>query len=363
MNIDSLMIAFLGDIAFTGILMTEPHKNLARFQWAGKCLHQFETVFANLEVPIGVSTEKNEYKTLIHYSSREATKELLGLLNVSCVSIANNHIFDCKISGLKKTISLLDEVGICHTGAGWKKMHVSPIIVNCDGIRLAFMAYVNRSTNPKTEYFQEILINYLEMDRIRNDIASLRDNVDLVLVSLHWGVDYSYYPTPKQVKMARKIIDAGADIIMGHHPHTLQPFERYKDGYIFYSLGGLTFGDYMKEGKENLQALFRKTKKGVIVHYDTGSRKVAFSPTKELRGNYVRLDKRNYVKWSERRWLLYRIKNSSPFMIRLFDFHEKVLYRIYEYFFGYYQHPIKRLLQINNVFKIRRLFADMKAQN
>ena len=66
--------------------------------------------------------------------------------------------------------------------------------------------------------------------------------------------------------MAKLFVESGADIIMGHHPHTLQPYEKYINSYIFYSLGGLTFGDYKKSSKSELQALLEK-QRGVIVNY------------------------------------------------------------------------------------------------
>ena len=278
--------------------------------------------------------------------------------NVNCVSLANNHIYDCKMSGLKATISVLDELDIYHTGAGWEEQHIEPVIIETGGNKLGFLAYVDIKTNPKTENFPELFINYFEIENVTKDIQQLKKDADKIIVSIHWGADYSYYPTPKQIKLAHTIIDAGADIIMGHHSHTFQPYEAYKHGYIFYGLGGLTFGDYMKHGK--LQSLFRKTKRSAIVSCDPLDMNLKFLPTKELKGNIIQIDNRDYPEWSKMRWRLYRIKYSHALMERLFDFKEKVLYRIYEYFFGYYQNPIKRLFELSNIRKIQILFDDFK---
>jgi len=354
-----MKIFVIGDIAFTGLLSYEPQKNPNRFLQVSPVLKDAGLVFANLEVPVKVLEEKNEYKEFIHYSLPEPTKELLQLLNISCVSLANNHIYDCKMSGLKTTINILDELGVFHTGAGWKQEHVDPVIINISGIKIGFLAYVSKSTNPTTEHFPEVYVNYFDPTKVIQDIYSLKPKVDKLICSIHWGVDYSYYPTKQQVRIAHDLVNAGADIIMGHHPHTLQPYEIYHNGYIFYSLGGLTFGDYIKDGKANMQALFRKTKISVVISYNVIERNLDYISTKELIGNYIKIIHRDYFRWSSFRWRLHKLKNSLLIFKWLFDFHEKVLYRIYEYFFGYYQNPLKRLFQLSNIRKINRLFKDL----
>ncbi|MGM0613687.1 MAG: CapA family protein, partial [Bacteroidota bacterium] len=283
------------------------------------------------------------------------TEELLTLLNVSCVSLANNHIYDCKMSGLKATIGILDKLGIKHTGAGWKKDHTDPVIVETKDAKIGFIAYVDKSTNPKTEYFPELFINYFEPEKVIEDVKGLKPKVDRIICSIHWGVDYSHYPIEEQRVIARKLVDAGVNIIMGHHPHTLQPFEIYKGNYIFYSLGSLTFGDYIKEGKNELQALFRKTKHGLITKYDTQANKVEFVSTHEKKGNFISIINRDYNRWSSKKWKCYNLKQNYKMVNRLIVFKEKVLDRVFEYFFGYYKNPVKRLFQLSNLKKIKKL--------
>lgn len=350
-------LILLGDIGFGGILSTQPELNFERYSQILPFLNKpGAQVFANLEMPVKINHERNHYKKNIHYSLPVPTEELLQLFNIRCVSLANNHIYDCKMSGLRATITLLDKLGISHTGAGWKPEHCDPVILKSGHLKIGFLAYVDRSTNPKAEYFQELYLNYFDPEEVVKDIESLKHKVDVVLCSIHWGTDYSYYPTPDQVKIAKDLIASGVDIIMGHHPHTFQPFEKYKEGYIFYSLGSLTFGDYIREGKSELQALYRKTKKSAVVNYVYNENRIGFIPTKELKGNYILIDKRDYNKWSTRKWNHFRIKYSSPFAYRIYNFNEKVLYRIFEYFFGYYQNSFHRMFQFKNFRKISRLF-------
>ncbi len=347
------MISFLGDIAFNGLISSNPELNSDRYEFPASILSKSEMVFANLEVPIKVDDSKNEHKNFIHYSLLDPTEDMLKRLNIGCVSLANNHIYDCKMSGLKATIDLLDKIGIKHTGAGYLKEHVEPVVLNIGSKKIAFLAYVDRSTNPKTESFSELFINYLDEDLIVNEIKKLRSNVDCVILSLHWGNDYSFYPAKRQIDCAHKFVEAGANIIMGHHPHTLQPFEPYKNGTIFYSLGGLTFGDFLKNGK--IIALYRKTKKGLIAKLDSDKNTFQFIPTFEKKGNYVVKGKMNFKKWTKKRWKSYRLALHYKIYKKYLILKEKYADRVYEYFFGYYQNPVKRLFQLSNIKKIKKL--------
>ena len=321
---------FAGDIAITGLLVSDFKKNPRRFKEIISLNNTFG--ISNLECPVFVSDSQNEFKNFIHTSDKFASQQILSLLNIKCVSLANNHIYDCKMPGLRATINMLNEINVKHTGAGWKKEHIDPVIIDYNDKKIGFLAYVDNSTNPKTENFPELFINYIDENEIIKKLNELKSKVDKIILSLHWGVDYSFYPTNDQIRMAKLFIDSGADIIMGHHPHTIQPYEKYKNSYIFYSLGGLTFGDYKKTPQSELQALFRKTKKGLIVNYDNKDNLVSFISTKELKGNYIKLIKFNYFKWSQKMWVYFKIKHFHPIFTNFFLFKEKFLDRVYEYF-------------------------------
>ena len=129
----------------------------------------------------------NEFKKSIHFSYHIPTRDLLRMLNVGCVSLANNHVYDCKMSGLEAIINILDGFGIYHTGAGWLPQHIEPVIIHKNGKKLAFLAYVDKSTNPKTENFPELLINYFDVNVAESDIQHIKNTVDKVIVSIHWG--------------------------------------------------------------------------------------------------------------------------------------------------------------------------------
>lgn len=332
-----MSVIFLGDLAFTGVLSTQPKKNSERFFSVFTVLNSSKLVFANLEVPLKVDENKNEYKSFIHHSLPEPTAELLKLLNIRCVSLANNHIYDCKMSGLKATINLLDELRIYHTGAGWLPQHTEPVIIELKDTKIGFLAYVDKSTNPKTEHFSELLINYFEPETVVEDIKRLKSKVDKVICSIHWGLDYSFYPTDAQKRTARKLVDAGADIIMGHHPHTMQPFEQYNKAYIFYSLGGLTFGDFLWRGK--IRSLKKSTKFSFLPVFDWNLKYIKSYKTNELEGNNIKIKNGDFLKWSGKRWSWYRLYRRVPFLWMIRRFRETYIEKFCNFFFGYYRNP------------------------
>ena len=342
-----------GDIALHGLISAEPGLNGKRFGWLESELSRYGGTIANLEVPVR-GEERNSARQAHLFSDPDVTKQILKRLNIVCVSLANNHISDCGLEGLRNTIALLDEAGIHHTGAGFNNEHVKPVVFSLGGVRIGFAAYADLSTHPGTETFNDLYFNTLDITRITDDMNSVRSKVDICIISLHWGKDYSFYPEEWQVNAARQLADAGANIIMGHHSHTLQAFESYGSGQIFYGLGSLTFGDFIKNGQK--YALFRKTKNSAIIVLNDKCELIDAIPTHELKGNTVICGKVKILKRNARLNTINRLRSRNKLINYLVRFDEDVLYRVYEYFFGYYMNPFRRLLQTGNIRKIKRLF-------
>jgi len=347
-----MSIALIGDIALSGLISEDKKNNANRYK---KVQKQLENMFviANLETPI-VSKERNEYKTHYLYSDEETTEEILKMLNIKIVSLANNHIFDCKISGVKNTIKLLEKNNIKYTGAGWLPEHIKPVEFNVNGQRAAFVSYVHCSTNPKTENFSELLINYFDIEKVEEEVTYLKTLFDYVICSIHWGKDYSFYPTKIQRIYSKRIIDAGANIIMGHHTHTIQPVEYYKSGTILYSLGGLTFGDFIWDNE--LRALKKKTKKSIIPYFYSLKDKPKFINTCELKGNFIKIIQRDFENWSKRKLKTTRLIHKYKILEFVINFYEDKIYRIQEWLFGYYRNPITEIFKAKTYKKIKKLF-------
>lgn len=352
-------IALIGDIGFNGIISSEPQKNQERFEQICQVLSGVDFVFANLEVPVDTGDYYNHNKSVVRYSDKKVTFDLLKRLNIGCVSLANNHIYDCKMSGLKATIEILEESGIYHTGAGWKKEHLEPVIIDKIGSRIGFIAYVDRSTNPGTELFQELLINYFEPDKVIEDIARLRGRVDKIICSIHWGVDYSNFFTKEQQNIAMKLISSGVNIIMGHHSHTIQPYEEFNGKYIFYSLGQLCFGDIILDGE--LRALKRKTKLGIIPLIGSDGIITKIISTRERKGNYIEFYNGNIARRLKLLLKINRFILRNRIVKNLIKIKEVFFDRLFEFCFGYYRNPFKEVLKLKNFRKGSYIIRDFKS--
>jgi len=348
-----LNFVLAGDIALHGLISAEPDINVNRFGWLESELSRYSGTIANLEVPVH-GEEKNSAKQAHLFSDPVVTKEILRRLNIVCVSLANNHILDCGREGLRNTIALLDEAGIHHTGAGFNNEHIKPVVFTLGGVRIGFAAYADPSTHPGSEPFNDLYFNTFNFPGIIEDLNSVKGKVDICIISLHWGKDYSFYPEEWQVSAARQLADAGANIIMGHHSHTLQAFETYRSCQIFYGLGSLTFGDFIKNGQT--YAIFRKTKNSGLFVMNDNCKVIDAIPTHEKKGNFIVEGRQNIHNRNKRLIAINRMRIKNKLINHLVRFNEDVLYRVNEYFFGYYMNPFRRLLQAGNIRKIKRLF-------
>ncbi len=160
----------------------------------------------------------------------------LQVVGIKAVNLANNHTFDYGPDGFRQTLSVLENSGVGYFGVTETGIQ-SPYLFQANGLNIAVLGYTIGGTGDS-----DIGVARLDERRIKGDIADLKSrNIDRIIVNLHWGEEYVAYPSPEQQRIARRLIDAGADVIVGHHPHVVQGIEKYKNGAIFYSLGNFNF--------------------------------------------------------------------------------------------------------------------------
>jgi len=163
----------------------------------------------------------------------------------TAVNLANNHIMDYGEEAFKKTLSYLEKNDVGYFGAGNKKNNYNnPLVITSEDKKIAFLGYSCPSTHP---VFGSEIMNgsaILDIDLIIKDINGCKNNVDFIVVNLHWGDEEIIYPKATDVKIAHMIIDAGADLIIGHHAHVIQSIETYKKKKIFYGIGNFIFPDF-----------------------------------------------------------------------------------------------------------------------
>ncbi|MEK4058240.1 MULTISPECIES: CapA family protein [Paenibacillus] len=152
---------------------------------------------------------------------------------------ANNHCMDYGTQGLIRTLKVLDHTGIDHTGTS-KSLEESKktLIKNVKGITIGILSYTAGTNRIPVPASQPWLVNRIETDKIIREIRNLKKKADLVLLYLHFGNEYKYTPNKRQKQLVNLFFKNGADIILGSHPHVLQPLAvRGKKQFVIYSLG------------------------------------------------------------------------------------------------------------------------------
>ncbi len=197
--------------------------------------------FINLESPVTESCPiKNDGMIFCGKVNHIASMSKAG---INAASVANNHMLNQGKDGLETTLNYLAENSITAVGIQ------NPAYVDIKGQKVALLAYTDIECYPG--------VACVDYEKIKSEISVAKDNSDLVIVMYHWGAEYKDYPNERQVEIAHLSIDAGADLILGNHPHWIQPFEMYKDKLVMYSHGNLVFD----------QMWSQKTREGVLVEY------------------------------------------------------------------------------------------------
>lgn len=219
-----------------------------------------DIVFANLELPLTNSNESLDENGKIVLKSSPKAVNGLKYAGFNMLSIANNHIMDFYDQGLKDTIKTLETSKISYVGAGKNcKEARKPAFFEKNGLKIAFLAYTEMAEivfkgTPFIKFAageSSYGVASFKLEDIVFDVKAAKKDADIVLVSLHWGVEYVYNLREDQQEIAHKIIDSGADGILGHHPHRMKGVEIYKGKPIIYSMGNLIFD---QNDPENQQA-------------------------------------------------------------------------------------------------------------
>jgi len=215
------------------------------FQAIQPMLKNADVRFCNLENPIG--TADSTFRTEKTYTFALAPKyrDALTDAHFDIVNLANNHILDFGTHLADSTMYYLNALGIRTVGYGQNSMAAAgPVIFSKDDLAVGFLGY--SMTFPREFWATDSSAGtaYPDTHNFIDQIKSLNDQVDFTVVSFHWGAENSDSTKAYQQVFAHRAIDAGADLIIGHHPHVWQGLETYKNRLIAYSLGNLCFGSF-----------------------------------------------------------------------------------------------------------------------
>ena len=245
-------VAALGDLMLSGEweLATREHTESRCLGQLQESLANDDIVFGNLETTID-ATGAHIPKQPRVIATQETLRRCLATIGVNIVSLANNHAFDAYVTGFNAVSDLLASMQVLSFGAGQNAAEAShPCIVERKGVRLGWLGYVARDTQPsEVATGDQPGVNGLGEERAIDEVRALKNEVHHVVVSLHWGIEYCALPSPEQIILARRLIDEGASLIIGHHAHAVQGVEAYKRGVIAYNLGNATTTDFFIDGR------------------------------------------------------------------------------------------------------------------
>jgi poly-gamma-glutamate synthesis protein (capsule biosynthesis protein) len=280
-NDSTVLLRFGGDLLLAGHFEAALQDSPAAAFEAFDLFRTDDISVVNHECPI--TTRGTKIPKPYNFRMRPDYAGVLPETGIDLVNLANNHIFDYGSEGLFDTISYLDSVGVLHVGAGRDQEEArKPVVLRCKGWRIGFLGYYGGGEAPVAREAKPGVAPR-SLDVIAGDIRALRaDSVDFIAVTLHWGTEKAEYPDAGQQAFAHRVIDAGADAVIGHHPHVLQGVERYKQGVIVYSLGNFVFGGNSRESYDT--ALFEISLKRSGAAFDVIPVRVEKWRVRELAG-------------------------------------------------------------------------------
>ncbi|WP_137170450.1 ATP-grasp fold amidoligase family protein [Marinomonas sp. FW-1] len=224
----------------------------------------------NLESPFVDQSCDIPLKNKVTLSQPLCNISILEKLNPYLVTLSNNHINDYGNNSVELTKKTLLSSGFNASGVG-KKNDLDHVFIDRDS-KVIIVSYTTRETDLTGSFLhaeEEVLgpkdISFSEISELRNSHKDFK-----LIVNLHWGVEYIPYPLPTQRSLAYRMIDAGVDLIIGHHSHIIQPYEVYKGKYIFYSLGNFLFPDveFYLNGKKEFMFQSDQQCTGLLCKFD-----------------------------------------------------------------------------------------------
>ncbi|KXG75916.1 Capsule biosynthesis protein CapA [Thermotalea metallivorans] len=266
-------ISLVGDILMDGSVGRYIEKNGVDYPWekVKEVFSYSDLVLGNLETSVGGGGQADANKQYT-FQSKPAT--LKGLVNagIGGISIANNHVLDYGQEGFMETLYHLERSGIKYAGGGRNMEEaLQPAIWEIKGMRIGFLAFsrviydVSWYAGAKKPGILSAYDHYAK--EVCDIISKTREKVDFLIVSVHWGKELAQYPEENEIKLGRMMIDSGADVIMGHHPHVLQGVEFYNNKPILYSLGNFVFSSSSQLSRTSMIFNLEINPEGIIKAY------------------------------------------------------------------------------------------------
>lgn len=205
-----------------------------------------DLAFANLETPVAPTTGRPGRP--FQFNAPEELPTALKASGLTVLSTANNHAYDQGKKGVKETVDRLKEARLVTLGSGETRAAAeAPRIVEANGVKVGLLGYTDLFNLDLNKKADEPWVRPMDLEEAKAAVKALRAEADAVVVSVHWGDEYHHLPTKRHRQIAEALVAAGADLVLGHHPHVLQPMELVeaaaeggaakRQGLVAFSLG------------------------------------------------------------------------------------------------------------------------------
>ena len=266
----SATLIFTGDVMLSRSVAIQVEKHGGDYAFPFEPVRSFlrgaDILFGNLENP--VSLRGANHGSIYSFRADPGAVRGLSSAGYDVLSVANNHIWDWGVDALIDTVTLLEGADISPVGAGKDYAAANAWVEKkVNGVKIGFLAFTNLYPKGLEAVSGTPGISSFDEGAVAKRIREAKENgaIDLAVVSFHWGDEYKTHSNAEQERIARGLVDAGTDIVVGHHPHVVEETEHYRGGWIFYSLGNFVFDQYFSE----------ETMEGMVVKVAVRNKKVS----------------------------------------------------------------------------------------
>lgn len=242
-----MKIALVGDVMLGRLVNEMLKQNDPVYPW-GDTLSIFQNSdlrICNLECVLSdIGNPWSATPKIFHFRSDEKNVHSLQAAEINIVSLANNHVLDYEDEALLRMLDVLDTQEILHTGAGKNFLQASqPVLCQVKDQKIGLIAFTDNESDWEAQenkpgvYYVPTKTNDKRAKDLLKRIKNLRQEVDFLIISTHWGSNWGYDPPQEHVSFSHALVDAGADLIFGHSPHVFRGIEVYKNRPIIYSAG------------------------------------------------------------------------------------------------------------------------------
>lgn len=256
---ESLSLIMVGDCLIHGAIYDDARENGTfnfdkMFENVKPIIQEYDLAFYNQESILGgTSLGLSSYP---RFNSPQEVGDTFVNMGFNLVGLANNHTLDMGKRGIKSSLAYWKTKENVITAGSYESEEdrINPKIMEKNGITYALLSYTTTTNGLIPPSDEPYLITVYNKEKVKEDVERLRDKVDLLLVSMHWGEEYTHNPNNEQIEIAQYLASLNVDIVIGHHPHVVQPMTFIDDTLVIYSLGNFIASQYGIEKLTGLMA-------------------------------------------------------------------------------------------------------------